>query len=314
MISKQTEGALNMSNNEYMHSPMVSLLEKISIPCLADKKTGKFEDTSKLKLIDEEITNANCNYRLVEKGKKRYRLYAQDELEVLAKDFSSVVLVSSHADNLQKKAVFEKYKTEKGIILKGIFDNAATNAAATYIMTNMTMPRNVLFAFTSDEEEESRGAQKLAKKLKEHFEHVEVIVLDVTYGWQNEADFTIENDYFSDTQVGMAFAKRVCEMANESGMKYNFLYEAEKDDEENYINSQLIKSFMGDNYMKDHESEGPDESEDYAEKGFDAFSLCLPCSANSEEEMHSQDGFEISIKVLSNYTEFLGHLLESYNS
>ena len=45
-----------MSNNEYMHSPMVSLLEKISIPCLADKKTGKFEDTSKLKLIDEEIT------------------------------------------------------------------------------------------------------------------------------------------------------------------------------------------------------------------------------------------------------------------
>lgn len=51
-----------MSNNEYMHSPMVSLLEKISIPCLADKKTGKFEDTSKLKLIDEEITNANCNY------------------------------------------------------------------------------------------------------------------------------------------------------------------------------------------------------------------------------------------------------------
>lgn len=48
-----------MSNNEYMHSPMVSLLEKISIPCLADKKTGKFEDTSKLKLIDEEITNAN---------------------------------------------------------------------------------------------------------------------------------------------------------------------------------------------------------------------------------------------------------------
>ena len=117
-----------MSNNEYMHSPMVSLLEKISIPCLADKKTGKFEDTSKLKLIDEEITNANCNYRLVEKGKKRYRVYAQDELEVLAKDFSSVVLVSSHADNLQKKAVFEKYKTEKGIILKGIFDNAATNA------------------------------------------------------------------------------------------------------------------------------------------------------------------------------------------
>lgn len=92
------------------------------------------------------------------------------------------------------------------------------------------------------------------------------------------------------------------------------MYEAEKDDEEDYINSQLIKSFMGDNCMNDNESEGPDESEDYAEKGFDAFSLCLPCSANGEEEMHSQDGFEISIKVLSNYTEFLGHLLESYNS
>lgn len=56
--------------------------------------------------------------------KNYYKLYGQDSLEQLSEDFGRVVLISSHADNWQPKS---KYKELDGTI-KGIFDNAATNA------------------------------------------------------------------------------------------------------------------------------------------------------------------------------------------
>lgn len=45
------------------------------------------------------------------------------------------------------------------------------------------------------------------------------------------------------------------------------------------------------------------------EKGFNTFALCLPCSAESEEQMHTEKGFKISITTIGNYMDFLNKVL-----
>lgn len=287
------------------------LLEKIErIPCVlpAETEEGIFNDLQRLEAIDEEICDSGSAYRLIN-GKNYYKLYGQADLETLSREFSKVVLVSSHADNLQEESSY--YMQPDSEYINGCFDNASTNAVCTYIMKYVTLPRNILFVFTADEEYDSEGAEHAAKKLLKYFGkgNVNVVVMDVTYGFQGGVDFTIENDYIFKKRDGENFMKGVCDIANKSGYTWNFLRKVKKKD--CYIDSDRIRSYMGDCCKKYYDVEGADETSAYKKKKFNTFSLCLPCSAENNNQMHSEDGFKISINTICNYTDFLCRILRN---
>ncbi|SCY03610.1 Peptidase family M28 [Lachnospiraceae bacterium XBB2008] len=292
-------------NNELIR--LLKLIE--NTPCYLPEKVeeGIFYDLKRVKLIDDEIRSSGSQYKRVS-GKDYYRLYAQDSLENLSKEFSEILLVSSHADNLQKCSSYDD-RTE---YIKGCFDNAATNAVCVYLMKALELPRNVLFVFTADEEYHSEGAEHVARKLKNQFDNVNVIVLDVTYGFQNGVDFTIENDFIFRNAKGEKFIKQICNVAATSGYSWNFLKKT-KSHEERYIQSERIKQYMEEGCKSFSEVKGPDETQKYKKKGFNTFSLCLPCSAENDLQMHDDSGFRISVQILQNYTDFLRLVLQGYN-
>lgn len=297
-------------------SELVRLLKKIEIPVGTNTKDGKFKDLKRLSVIQDEIEESGSKYKYINGKKNYYKLYGQDTLETLSYEYQKVILVSSHADNWQDKPMFN----DLGGTINGIFDNAATNAICVYIMKQLTLPRNILFAFTSDEECYSEGAKHLAKKLKSYFGkgNVEVITLDVTYGWCNGADFSIENDFIYIKYGGDEFIKKICNIANDTNYKWQFIKaanESKSDNASEYVSSDDIEGYMGrglvnvSQYMSSED--GADESMDYDEADFSAFSLCLPCSATNCDEMHSDEGFEISKVGVCNYTDFLIKVLRS---
>lgn len=298
------------------------LLEKIEgIPCVLpeEEKKGIFYDLRRLEVIDKEIRDSDSDYKWI-CGSNYYRLYGQADLETLKKEFtqgefSKIVLVSSHADNLQEKSSY--YLTTDSEYINGCFDNASTNAVCTYLMKYKykKLPRNVLFAFTADEEKDMEGAEHVSKKLVKNFGEgsVNVVVLDVTFGFQKGADFTIENDFIFKDHGGENFINRICcvanKMAKESSYSWGFLYT--KKNEDCYIDSSTIKGYMGDGCTIYDDVEGEDETSEYKKKKFSTFSLCLPCSAEDENQMHSDDGFRISLKTICNYTDFLCQILHN---
>lgn len=320
------------------------LLKKIEgIPCVSPgkehAKKGKFYDFQRLEAIDEEISGSDSTYKWIN-GKKYYRLYGQDDLKTLSKEVSSgkiskIVLVSAHADNLQKKSSY--YMTSDKEYVNGCFDNASTNAVCTYLMKyeHKKLPRNILFAFTAGEENEERefeGAEHISKKLEEYFGEgkVDVVVLDVTYGFQEGVDFTIENDFLFSGQGGEDFIKKICcvanEMAAEANYTWGFLWKKKR--KEGYVDSGTIKDYMGDGCKiyadvdgetsdeedpdeeDSFEEDSDDETSKYREKGHNTFSLCLPCSAKNATQMHSNGGFLISLQTICNYTDFLCRILQ----
>ena len=297
------------------------LLKKIErIPCVLPRKKRKkgfFNDLRRVEAIDEEIRGSGSAYKWI-KGKNYYRLYGQADLETLKKEFSQgefskIVLVSSHADNKQENSSYHMMPDAEYI--NGCFDNASTNAVCTYIMKHeKNLPRNVLFAFTAGEEYNMAGAKHVSKKLVKHFGkgNINVVVLDVTYGFQGGVDFTFENDYFFKKHDGESFIKGIFDIANESDYTWNFLRsEKESDKKHYYVNSGEIRSYMGDGCLKYTDVEGDDETSEYEENEFNTFSLCLPCSAEGDTQMHLEDGFQISIQTICNYTDFLCQILKS---
>ena len=108
-----------------MRNELCRLLKLVeSVPCILpeEEEKGIFYDLTRVNAIDEEICNSQSAYRWVN-GNNYYRLYAQDTLENLSKEYSRIVLVSSHADNLQDCSSYDD--SEPGFI-NGCFDNAAT--------------------------------------------------------------------------------------------------------------------------------------------------------------------------------------------
>ena len=294
-----------------MKNELCRLLKLIeSIPCVLpeEEDNGIFYDLNRVNKIDEEINRSVTDYRRI-KGKNYYRLYAQDTLENISKEYSRILLVSSHADNVQNSSSYND-NSNPGFI-NGCFDNAATNAICVYLMKYSKLPRNVLFAFTADEEYDSEGAEHVFSIIKKYFGkgNADVIVLDVTYGYQNGVDFTIENDYIYDNAFGRKFIEKVCRIANETTYSWNFLWKPKKKD--SYIDSDKIWGMMGSNRKSYSKVVGGDETSEYKKAHFNTFSLCLPCSAEDQKQMHSEDGFEISIDTVCNYTDYLRRIIES---
>ncbi|MBR1440306.1 MAG: M28 family peptidase [Lachnospiraceae bacterium] len=291
--------------NEKLHE-LLKVIE--SKPCVGE---GPFGSTERVDAIEEELKTAGSPYHRI-KGKKYYRLFAQKELEELKTRYSDIVVVSSHADNKQKHSTFEWMDNRNTI--RGCCDNAVTNAVCTDLMIREDLPKNVVFAFTADEEYGSTGAEHVAKKLKEFFdeEQIRVIVLDVTYGFQEGADFTIENDFIRNTQYGRDFIDHVCQIANGSEYRWNFLFST-SENEPGFMSSLTIASHMGKGLNEYTLAKGPDETEEYSGAGLNTFSLCLPCSAEGDSAMHSEEGFLISLKTTEHYRDFLKQILENAN-
>ena len=143
------------------------------------------------------------------------------------------VLVSSHIDCVYTECFVTEDSDE---YWKGTFDNSATNAAIIDLMLEGALDDSVLIAFTGDEEKNSAGAVEVLQLLQEKDCPIErAIVLDVTNeGWQDEADFSIENDRGFDIITGF----QIVSLFQESNLPCVFVHEAEPDETWEYYSYQ----------------------------------------------------------------------------
>lgn len=201
-----------------------------------------------------------------------------------------VIIVSSHIDCTESiTTCFTKLDTDK--MLHGTYDNAITNAAIVYLMQLGNLPDNVLVAFTGDEERDSNGAKDVIKYIQKKKIQIEcVVVLDVTdMGWIDKADFTVENNFWSD-----CLGQKIIGLMENSSYKWYFV-PSDPDNIPTYINS---------NHIIPIEAE-MDESWEYDERNVECFSFCLPIYG----QMHSNDGVLARQTSFENYTEMLGRIL-----
>ena len=258
------------------------LLEKLSVVNRDDGE--KFTDTRRLDVINELLSNSN--YRKIE-AQGLFHLYSKRPLSSLNK---SVVLVSSHVDCHNRITdCFSKVVDDETIF--GTYDNLITNASVICNMLSEELPENVLVAFTGDEEDESRGANQVIEFLNSNNVAIKcVVVLDVTdMAWDDEADFTIENNFWFYT-VG----KAVVELADRFCKTWRFV-PSDLDTIPGYVSRDRIIS----------EEAEPDESWEYDDCEQICFSLCLP----TKGEMHSNKGIYARRSSLEKYILFMNHLL-----
>jgi hypothetical protein len=197
-----------------------------------------------------------------------FHLYAKNPLEQIA---GPIVLVTSHVDC--ETGISRCFCKDAGDgTLCGTFDNAATNAAVLSLMLADKLSDNVLVAFTGDEEEDSHGVSETVHFLRAKHMDIELaVVLDVTdMGWKERASFTIENNFWDDSQ-----GSRVIERIRRLPAEWCFVPE-DPDDVPTYVPSARVIPV---------EAEA-DETWDLDELDVHCFSLCLPVCG----DMHSDSG------------------------
>lgn len=260
----------------------MTLTETLAELSVLNRDNGcAFTDTSRLDAVSRCLEGTKYT-RINESG--LFHLYSpQKSLNEPA------VIISSHIDCEENiTECFSKLLTD-GLML-GTFDNMITNAAVLYLMLKGKLNDNVLVAFTGDEEEDSRGAHDVIAFSEENGINIRhVIVLDVTdVGWENEADFTIENDFWN-----AGLGKKVIASAENSGYKWYFV-PSDPDDIPEFVNSRYVIPFEADE----------DESWMYDESDTECFCLCLPVKGN----MHSNRGIYARQKSFERYTDMLSRI------
>lgn len=238
------------------------ILETLMVP---NRDNGKcFTDPRRIERIDGLLWNSR--YRRVNPD-GLFVLYAAKPLAQIARP----VVISTHVDCVPEMT--RLFTRECGSDqIRGTYDNAITNAAALWLMLQNKLPDNVLVAFTGDEEEDSKGALQLTRYLSRVGKSPSVVaVLDVTdMGWAEGADFTVENNFWTDDQGCTVIAA-----AAEASENWRFVPE-DLDEIPGYVPRALVI----------HEEAEPDESWDYDEQDQSCFSLCLPVYG----PMHSNQG------------------------
>jgi hypothetical protein len=241
------------------------ILLNVNVECKDDGV--RFTETERLEAIERLLEDSA--FELIHRS-GLHLLYAHKEHDGLGE---TKTLISSHVDCVYSKC-WTKPWNEDGWI--GTFDNSATNTAVVMAMRENSLPKDTLVAFTGDEEKDSRGAIEVMKLLGGMAVVPErVLVTDVTnVGFDDEADFSIENDRGIDIFTGYNIGSAVME----SGYACAFRHFAE-----------------------------PDESWDYSdgiEGEFDptpCLSLCLPVGG----ELHSDDGVRLRRSSVMPYVEML---------
>ena len=238
------------------------ILNTVMVPNRDDGK--KFTDSWRIERIDGLLWNS------------RYRRLNPDGLYVLygVKPLAQIerpVVISTHVDCVpaMTRLFTEECGTDQ---IRGTYDNAITNAAALWLMLENRLPDNVLVAFTGDEERDSKGAVQLTRYLSRIGKRPDLVtVLDVTdMGWAEGADFTVENNFWTD-----ALGRIVIAVAMEASGNWRFVPE-DVDEVPGYVPRALVIP----------EEAEADESWEYDEEDQACFSLCLPVCG----PMHSNQG------------------------
>ncbi len=140
-----------------MSHDVLSILNRLM--CLNRDNGQQFTQTDRLDEIQRLLWDSR--YRRVN-PQGLFHLYAKCPLDQIA---GNVVLVSSHVDC--ESGISRCFCEDAGGgLLRGTFDNAATNAAVLSLMLDDTLSNAVLVAFTGDEEEESRGIVEAVRFLE----------------------------------------------------------------------------------------------------------------------------------------------------
>lgn len=244
---------------------------------VASKDNGKtFTDTTRLDNIEKELRDANSLWKICGTG-PLFRLYGGQQ----SAPSDGCVVISSHADSTFENHIYSLLKESKE--LQGTFDNSITNAVLLQLMLQDLLPRDVLVAFTGDEENESEGAASVIKYL----ENIKakpscVMVLDVTDNSYYDFPFTIEN-WFPNGSHGLPKSE---------GLFLKF----------------LLEPFQHKVPTVHHNSAWPDESWRYEEEGVHVFSLCIPTSPpigcnNDHDWMHNENGVRIRLDSIRGYSQ-----------
>lgn len=315
----------------------VELARKMSIPSYSNGV--EFVTLDRLNAAEEEIRDSKyCHFV----DGKIFRLYSQKKIEDIK---GKILLISSHADCLQEKPVFERASKDHQKRMIGIFDNSITNAACLYLMKYCDLPENVVFAFTGDEEssDETRtilgkigldyqktnsflkkfrndegldyddevdmmGAYSVCKFLKEKNKNFNTIVLDCTYSaFDDNADFTLENDFIYNKDID--WLNRILQCFSNIDMKWKFIPADENQKEENideYVKSKYIIDKISVEQMCYDEGEIEKAWDDESYE-YDARDIsCISlCLPCDADDMHSNKGFGIRRKNYYNYIKIL---------
>ena len=262
---------------------LFELLSAVTVPNRDDRV--KFTVTDRLDAIAGLLRNSK--YRRIN-TEGLFHLYAAKPTESYRG--SSVTIVSSHVDCVPNfKRCFSEIK-ENGM-LKGTYDNSITNTAVLSLMLAGSLPDDVLTAFTGAEEIGSNGARDLLLFLKKNGISIRhLFVLDVTdMGWEEEADFTIENNFWRDD-----CGQKIVSCAESLPYPWRFVPS----------DPDRVPGFVKEEYRIPEEAE-EDESWLYDEYRVNCCSLCLPVDG----DMHSGRGVLVRQAAFLHYTEALNRML-----
>lgn len=267
---------------------------------------NKFEILNKIALVQRDNgTNFTVNDKL---NAIREILRSTGYNEVYAGNLTSVwsklseeeikalpmpCLLTSHIDNVKsiKHPFVSIEESEGGRIMRGTFDNMATNAALVDIMVNKNVPDNVFFCFDGDEETGNcKGLKEAVEWIKEHCDN-EIgfaIATDVTSeGFDEKNHISIENMSGSGT-----FQNNFC--LDFLKMKKNFCLAPHPSE------TWRLPDCMEDYYEKGHEG-WCDEGYVIRDLHLNGMSLCLP----TKGPMHSDSGCIAWPEVFSHYVNDL---------
>lgn len=274
---------------EKRQQEILKLLEELNVMCRDNGKNFLEEESPRLEVIKEKLKNTA--YKCQEAPlfllyhKKQWSEYGEDTL-----------LISTHIDCAYPymSQCFSKIIAENELL--GTYDNSITNTAVLQLMLEDKLPDNVIVAFTGDEERQSKGAINVTAFLRKKKIAFKCIVLDVTdNGWQEEAAFTLENNFWK-----KAFGKKVMVLMVNNANNWSFV-SSDPDAVPKYIPAEKV---ICDPWSNSPIEAEPDESWDYDEENIQCFSLCLPVNG----DMHSNAGLKARIGSFLAYIDALESL------
>lgn len=188
---------------------------------------------------------------------------------------AGIQLISSHIDCVYKNCFVESWSEG----WKGTFDNSATNAAVIELMLQDKLDSQTLIAFTGDEEHDANGAREVMDFfIREKLIIQYAIILDVTNeGWDDCADFSIENDHGFDILTGY----QIVSLLQTAEFPCVFVHDAEPDESWEYRNGvpEILPSIP-------------------------CLSICLPVHG----DMHKEDGVLMRASAISPYQQIITEL------
>lgn len=266
-----------------LNDDMMRVLQCMMVPCRDNGSV--FTVTDRLDAIAALLKDSE--YIRVETDALCH-LYARKPLEELPE---TLVVFSAHVDcESHLTRFFAEEADGDGEMLRGTFDNAATDAALVYHMMQFGFAEHIVFAFTGDEEENGRGAVTLARFLKKKGKRIQLaIVTDVTEEAFDDAYVTLENNFWEEND-----GKKLVSIIERIVRKWKFVPEDPCD----------IPWYIPQHAVIPQES-AEDESWDYDEEEVPACSICVPVRG----DMHSDAGVLMKAESFEYYINYLGKIL-----